>query len=152
MPSLRSASVLTLGIPLYFLLSDCWLSKVNSRGLYGTYQRWTISSFQNIENDSVMDLLNLKRCCLVNISNLFNDLKTLAWSWCPIERGSGTRVGGITYMCHRVEITFYPPTKTGILAELRLDSEIIGNFRNFEKFFIILLSVKNDPYRRILSA
>ena len=37
------------------------------------------------------------------------------------------------------------------MAGLRLYSEIIENFRNFEKFLISLLSVKNDTYRQILS-
>ena len=37
------------------------------------------------------------------------------------------------------------------MTGLRLYSEIIENFRNLEKFLIILLSVKNDIYRRILN-
>ena len=38
------------------------------------------------------------------------------------------------------------------MAGLRLNSKIIGNFRNVEIFIAILLSIKNDAYTRILDA
>ena len=43
-------------------------------------------------------------------------------------------------------------TKISLMAGFRPDSEIIGNFLKIGNFMVILLSVTNDAYSRILSA